>query len=274
MSKTILANVDGFTPVIDSLVEEMGLMTAAVFGRIWRYCQMEDGVCKASLESIGKWIGVDKATVMRHAKVLCDNGYLKDLTPDLRNRPHVYADTGKAGISIQLSGVAHSKAKKQTVADSNATVAECNVGVAESQLNKVFKKEFKTPQVELTEKEKEQAGAMVMAMVENAKKVKYQNRDKLPEPYLYFADLYNSLTQQAPTKRDLMDWMSTFEEWKQKELQAEHIRAAFEYATRKDGGFPVGRPGSLTATAVGMKTRMIAATQQPQQYSGPKAHRL
>jgi DNA-binding Lrp family transcriptional regulator len=143
MSKTVLADVDGFTPVIDDLIEEMGLMSSVVFGRIWRYCQMEDGVCKASLETIGDGIGVDKATVMRHAKELCEAGYLKDLTPELRNRPHVYADTGKAGLKISVAGVSQRKPKKDGVAERKATVAQSNVTVAESQLNKELKKDSK-----------------------------------------------------------------------------------------------------------------------------------
>lgn len=143
MSRTILANVDGFTPVIDGLVEELGLMSAVVFGRVWRYCQMEDRVCKASLESIGDSIGVDRVTVMRHIKELCERGYLQDLTPDLRNRPHVYVDTGKAGLTLSLTGVAQSNTKEKGVAQINSGVAERNVTVAESHLNRVFKKDSK-----------------------------------------------------------------------------------------------------------------------------------
>jgi hypothetical protein len=150
MSRTVLANVDGFTPVIDALVQELGLMSAVIFGRVWRYCQMEDGVCKASLEKIGDSIGVDRVTVLRHIKDLCDRGYLEDLTPDVRNRPHVYVDTGKAGLVLSLSGVAQSNTKEKGVAERNSgvaesdsTVAQRNRGVAESHLKRVFKKEIK-----------------------------------------------------------------------------------------------------------------------------------
>jgi DNA-binding Lrp family transcriptional regulator len=146
MSKTILADTDGFTPVIDALVRELGLMTAVVFGRVWRYCQMEDQVCKASLEKISEGIGVDRVTVMRHIKELCEHGYLKDLTPDLRNRPHVYADTGKAGIKVSIYGVTQSNTAKNGVSERNAaesqsdsTVTERNRGVSESHLNKDLK---------------------------------------------------------------------------------------------------------------------------------------
>jgi hypothetical protein len=131
----------------------------------------------------------------------------------------------------------------------------------ESGTNGDFNKESEststtTPPVGLSEKEKAQANAKVDAMIANTKKVTYRNREKLPEPYLMFGDLYFELTKQEPTKSDLMDWMGTFEEWKQKGLRPEHIRAAFAHAAR-DGGFPVGRPGSLTNTAVGMKTKML-----------------
>jgi len=168
MSKTVLANVDGFTPVMDVIVQDMGLMSAVVFGRVWRYCQMDDKVCKASLESIGESIDVDRATVMRHIKELCEAGYLKDLTPDLRNRPHVYVDTGKAELKVSIYGVAQSNTYQTgvseshtTVAESNSTVAQRNSGVAESHLNRVFKKEVKK------EEEREEVVNPLFSLYEN-----------------------------------------------------------------------------------------------------------
>lgn len=267
MSKTILANTDGFTPVIDALVDELGLMSAVVFGRIWRYCQMEDKVCKASLETIGEGIGVDKATVMRHARELCDSGYLKDLSPDTRNRPHVYADTGKAGLIVSISGVAQSNSKKSGVAENNTTVAQRNATVAESKLNKDIKKDFNTHRGGLSEKQIKQANQQVTDMIANSKKVKYPNRDKIPELYLHFADLYNELTGQEPTKRVIMDWFQTFEDWKTEGLQLDHIRAAWKYANRPEGGFPVGRPGALTNTAVAMKSKNHKTDEERGEYN-------
>lgn len=140
MPKTILADVDGFTPIIDDLARQHGLMRAAVFGRIWRYCQMKDGICRASLETLSDGLGVDRATVMRHAKALAEDGYLEDTTPNLRNQPHIYRDTGKASIRIAIGAVAQSKA---TVAECNVTVAQSNVTVAESKLKILSKKDSK-----------------------------------------------------------------------------------------------------------------------------------
>ena len=41
---SFLTEVKGFTPVIDIVVKDTSLVTAVVYGRIWRYCQMEDRV--------------------------------------------------------------------------------------------------------------------------------------------------------------------------------------------------------------------------------------
>ena len=152
MSKTILAELNGFTPVIDCLVKEYGLVTAAAFGRIWRFCQMENGVCQASLETLASEIGLDKATIMRHAKKLVEGGYLKDLSPDLRNHPHTYADTGKVTIASKIS-----------VAHRNASVAVCNASVAENQLKIDSKIDSKK-------------------LITNPSKVKRPTPEGLPEP--------------------------------------------------------------------------------------------
>ncbi len=132
MSKTILAEVDGWTPLIDTVTQELGLVSSAVFGRIWRFCQGERGVCVASLDRIADDLGINRATVQRHAKRLVDSGYLKDLTPGLIKKPHTYADTGKARIGISVS-VAHSNnSKNQSVADNNSSVADNNSSVADN----------------------------------------------------------------------------------------------------------------------------------------------
>jgi len=87
-----------FTPLIDVLVDDMGLISAAVYGRVWRYCQGKQGVCCASLRTIAEELDLSSRTVLRHVKALCEHGYLKDLTPDLRNRAHTYKDIGQPQV--------------------------------------------------------------------------------------------------------------------------------------------------------------------------------
>jgi DNA-binding Lrp family transcriptional regulator len=134
---TILAEVRGFTPLIDALVDDVGLIQAAVYGKVWRYCQMKDGACSASQETIAKELKVSRITVLRHLKELCRKGYLKDTTPNVRNRPHVYADTGKAKIMALIAarvGVTESDTSNEkgdsTVTESNSTVTESNTQVS------------------------------------------------------------------------------------------------------------------------------------------------
>jgi DnaD/phage-associated family protein len=137
--RKIITEISGFTPIFDVVVDEYKDETiAAVFGAIWRFCQLEDGVCKASLETISQSIGVDKVTVMRHAKTLCTDGFLKDLTPDLKNRPHIYAETGRVCMKSRLETVSQ---RNVGVSQRNATVSQRNATVSLSHLNRVFNKD-------------------------------------------------------------------------------------------------------------------------------------
>jgi hypothetical protein len=88
---------------------------------------------------------------------------------------------------------------------------------------------------------------------------KYEHRERIPEPLRMFADLYNELTGQQPTKTDLSDWIATFEDWKNRTLTPDSIRMAWSQSKDERGGFTVGRPGALTVTAIGMKSKAMPA---------------
>ncbi len=98
MSKTDIRKVT-YTPVFDNLIDEFGLYTAAVFGRVWRYCQMQRGYCHAEQTRIADELGIKRETVNRSLKLLVDAGYLSDATPNTKGRTRIYKDTGKAGTS-------------------------------------------------------------------------------------------------------------------------------------------------------------------------------
>ena len=87
-----------WTPLYDTLVSELGLYTAVVYGVIWRYCQMQQHVCRASLDTLAARTGLCKRSIIRHIKILVENGYLADLTPDLKHAPHIYTDAHTEGI--------------------------------------------------------------------------------------------------------------------------------------------------------------------------------
>lgn len=115
----------------------------------------------------------------------------------------------------------------------------------------------------LSQKELDQANAKVDVMVENSRKVKYENREKIPEPYLALCDVYVDLTGQKPNKHVLMDWLGTFSDWVSEGLQPGDIRAAHAHAI-SPRGFLVVRPGSLTKTAVALRgSRLRPASAVP-----------
>jgi hypothetical protein len=107
-----------------------------------------------------------------------------------------------------------------------------------------------------------------MQEIQAARKKNYTNRDKMPERYLEYCDAYVKMCgtdqegewNQVPTQRVFSDWVDTFEEWKQEHLKPEHIKAAFVKAN-SDQGFPAGRPGALTVTAIAIKTKATANIQ-------------
>src|SRR3990172_1362184 len=75
--KQIIQEVSGFVPVFEAILEKYDdHITALVFGRRWQYCRMEDGVCKASLETIANDLKLSKATIMRHTELLVRDKYL------------------------------------------------------------------------------------------------------------------------------------------------------------------------------------------------------
>lgn len=123
MDKTISSTLSGFTPAPDVLIQMYGYMTALVWGRIWRYCQMSDGVCRAKLETIAGELGMSDRTIMRHIDPLVADGYLIDKTPELKNKPHIYADTFKIRIRISIEA---------TTTESHSAVTKSHSRVTQS----------------------------------------------------------------------------------------------------------------------------------------------
>lgn len=85
-----------FTPVPDGLTREVGAKRALIIGRIWRFSQMEQGKCTASLAKIARGVGMSRGTVLRHLQWLCANQYVIDTTPGVRSRPHAYVVADRA----------------------------------------------------------------------------------------------------------------------------------------------------------------------------------
>lgn len=148
MGRTILTEVKGWTPLIHALVAKYGLITAAVYGRVWGYCQMSDGVCRASHERIADDLRLDRKTVLEHIRILVNDGYLKNLTPGMRNRPNTYADTGKAGLRSTI--FAEHQGKSEDEID-QLTDQKAVTGVVKSDSGQTEVSSNSTPGVEIND---------------------------------------------------------------------------------------------------------------------------
>lgn len=103
MGRTVLAEVDGWTPVIDNVVLEVGAVTALVFGKVWRYCQMADNCCSAAQSRIADELGMSRQTINQHIGKLVEAGFLREEYQE--GLPNKLYDTGKAGLSISITSL-------------------------------------------------------------------------------------------------------------------------------------------------------------------------
>ena len=80
----------GFTPLFDDIVEQVGSITALVFGVIWRHAQMRDAACHASVKTMSDLTGLGKSTIRKHIQVLVRNQMIKRVEPHRQHIPPWY----------------------------------------------------------------------------------------------------------------------------------------------------------------------------------------
>ncbi len=120
-----------FTPAFESIVQELGPTAALVFGAVWRRCQLRDGVCNASLQTMATSVGLNRRTVQKHLKRLVSTAYLEDLTPRVRHVSHRYRVLAKVPFPTSDGGAVESPLG---VAQNPLGAAENPLGAAQSAL--------------------------------------------------------------------------------------------------------------------------------------------
>jgi hypothetical protein len=291
MSKTILAQVDGFTPIIDSMIPEVGLLTAAVFGKAWRYCQMADGVCKAGQERIADELGLTRATINTHFSKLCETGYLTDLTPTLAGKPHEYADTGKANLSISFTaGIRKGVKEIDTTCKANL-----QVGVKEIDTKKVLKKVTKKEDIKSVDAKS--ASTPVKPVTAKPRTDARKLGDPMDGILKYGRDALDPLValtariQEYPEElQDLLRWVCGAQGWAASAIPAQErrgkvnpdylwwIRELNDLAAQLDGfgesaikaaslqasDITISHPGALRQTLISVVGRLRKKAQPPQ----------
>ena len=103
-----------YTPVFDDLIPIFGTMGALVYGVIWRYCQMRDGACHATHETLAQELGIGESTVRRHVENLRDAQYLAVIFDKANASNWIIlgekqvgreSTSGRAGVQREQAGV-------------------------------------------------------------------------------------------------------------------------------------------------------------------------
>lgn len=97
-------NIKNFTPVYDSMVAKYGIIGAMIYGRVERLSH-KFGHCFASKESIGDMLDLSPQTIRKYVKWQILDGYIQDLDPGVRNKPHRLRPTGLAQLEVNIEAV-------------------------------------------------------------------------------------------------------------------------------------------------------------------------
>ena len=68
---------DGFTPVFADIARQVGATGALVYGLVWRFAEMRDGECHASLRTMHEQSGLSRHTLRSHLEDLCAKGLIE-----------------------------------------------------------------------------------------------------------------------------------------------------------------------------------------------------
>ena len=123
----------GFTPAVDALTKKYGIITSAIYGRIWRFAKMSElNICSASQEKIGEYLHLDRSTINRHIKLLIKEKLIKE--------------TGRApGGTVSYSPLVdiHVSVEMDVAENDRGSDSKAQGGVAESNTKKVYKDTLK-----------------------------------------------------------------------------------------------------------------------------------
>jgi len=96
---------ENFMMVEDWVREEVGLISANVYGVILRHEEMRQGKCFASIETMSKKTSLARSTFCKHLAKLKQEGFIKDLTPDRVKAVHEYITVKEGPWKRNKNGV-------------------------------------------------------------------------------------------------------------------------------------------------------------------------
>jgi DNA-binding Lrp family transcriptional regulator len=266
--KESLVTVSGYTPAPDALSKKFGYVTSVVWGRMWRYCQQRDGVCRAKIETIAKELNMSDRTIIRHIHKLVSSGYFEDTTPDLKNRPHIYRDTGKLRLAFSTEII------ESGVTESQSRVTESqSEGDRESHEDSIKRGKKKILASHEISEIVKQANEQVDAILKFAGLSAGKSWTKLPEIYHAYGKVFCAGTGLTYAKSDLYKWMSVFDTWEAKGHTPGYVLEAINELKSEGKAGQISGPSSITwkleAMAVARNARKEKAESQTEHKTVP-----
>jgi hypothetical protein len=110
-----------FTPVFDAIIPIVGFRAAIVYGRMWRYAQMAEQVCRVGLRRLALDLQMGHTTVEQCIDELLRAGLLIDETPDRIKSAHRYTvvDVNCACISTDCAQVSTDEDKPSVLSQAH-----------------------------------------------------------------------------------------------------------------------------------------------------------
>jgi hypothetical protein len=111
--------------------------------------------------------------------------------------------------------------------------------------------EARSPKTGLSPVDYYKANGLVDAILDGARKSQssWSGREKIPEPIRDLLDVFVKISGIKPTRRQLMDWLGSGQDWLEIGAHPQDISKAYEESKPNEkglGGFACYRPGSLT----------------------------
>lgn len=202
---------------------------------------------RMGIGKLAKKTGMSDNSVKAGAKAAEERGTFKRLNPDAKTEAEWGLVVDGSTIDPPESGSTIDPVGGQPLTHSGSTI---------DPQSPLQRKNKETKKVALSSKELAQANAQVDAMIEAGRKMKYTNREMIPEVYLPFCDVFVEETGLKPTKRVINDWIASFSDYLSEAISPEHLRQAC-----KQANFTVTRPGSLTGLAAAIAAKPASARQ-------------
>lgn len=95
------------TIIPDCIKKVVGPSAALMWGEMYRYSQYRDKKCRAAVETLASDCGMSYRSALNQIAILIRAGYIEDLTPGLKNKPHEYVFTDKAGTIFATAKVSY-----------------------------------------------------------------------------------------------------------------------------------------------------------------------